>query len=136
MRLNRHVAIVGSREYASPKQLYEIVGAELKFDDVIISGGAESEKRCPVCRQGLPTRSADYMAYKYAKAKGFDLMTYFPKYAQYGKPATFIRNKVIAENSDLVLAFYRKGHFQSGGTANTAEWARKLGIELKEFEEE
>lgn len=136
MRLNKHIAVVGSREFANPTQIARELDALLEKDEVIVSGGAESEKKCPVCKQGLPNRSADYIAAKYAKRKGFDLITYHPKYAQFGKPATFIRNKTIAENSDIVLAFYRKGHFQEGGTANTAEWCRKLGIELREYEEE
>jgi hypothetical protein len=47
-----------------------------------------------------------------------------------------VRNKLIAESSDLVLAFYQKGRFQEGGTANTIKWARELEIPYLEFEEE
>jgi predicted Rossmann fold nucleotide-binding protein DprA/Smf involved in DNA uptake len=75
------------------------------------------------------------MAQRYAKEKGKQILIIYPSYAQFGRPATFIRNKIIVENADIVLAFYQKGRFQQGGTANTAEWARKLGVTLHEFEE-
>lgn len=122
MKLHRNIAVVGSREFKNWAQLRiaidEVIESE---DDEIVSGGA---------------RGADSMAQRYAKEFGHDIQIKYPKYARYGRGATFTRNKVIAENSDLVLAFYQKGHFQEGGTANTAEWARKLGIELIEYEED
>lgn len=136
MILNRRVAIVGSREYSKPAQLNEIVDSHIKKDDIIVSGGAVSEHKCPYCKQPVPYKSADHLAAIYAKKKGYDLMVYHPKYQEFGKPATFIRNKVIVENSDIVLAFYRKGHFQEGGTANTAKWARELQRPLFEYEED
>lgn len=122
MNLTHRIAIVGSREFQNWNMLREEVASHIKspFDE-IVSGGAAG---------------ADNMAQRFAKEFGHDIGIKYPKYQLYGKPATFIRNKVIAENSDLVLAFYRKDHFQEGGTANTAKWARQLGIELLEFEEE
>ena len=76
------------------------------------------------------------MAQRFAREAGYDIMIYYPKYAKYGKPATFIRNEHIVRDSDIVLAFYSKGRYQIGGTANSASWARKLEIPLVEFEEE
>lgn len=121
MKLHRNIGVVGSREFKQWPLLKETIDKYISEEDEIISGGASG---------------ADSMAQRYAKESGHDIQIKYPKYARYGKPATFIRNKVIAEQSDLVLAFYQKGRYQLGGTANTAEWARKLGIELIEFEEE
>lgn len=78
----------------------------------------------------------DSMAQRWAKENGKVIQIWYPNYKRYARGATFQRNEKIAENADLVLAFYRKGHFQEGGTANTATWARKLNRDLLEFEEE
>lgn len=121
MKLHRNIGVVGSRDFKNYAQMCREIDKVIKEDDEIISGGAVG---------------ADSMAQRYAKEFGYDMQIKYPKYARYGKGATFIRNKVIVENSDIVLAFYVQGRFQQGGTANSAKWARDLGIELIEFEEE
>lgn len=122
MLTHKRIAIVGSREFKNYAQLSQTVESYINTqDDELVSGGAVG---------------ADSMAQRFAKENGFDIMIRYPKYKVFGKPATFIRNEKIARSSDLVLAFYQKGRFQEGGTANTAYWARKLDIELVEFEEE
>lgn len=122
MKLYQRIAIVGSREFKNYEQLKREVLARVENQDTeFASGGATG---------------ADSMGQRLAKETGHDIMIYYPKYAHFGKPATFIRNKLIVQDADIVLAFYQKGRFQVGGTANSAEWARKLNIELVEFEEE
>jgi predicted Rossmann fold nucleotide-binding protein DprA/Smf involved in DNA uptake len=121
MILTRRVAVVGSRQFKNWGQLKFVLDKILEQDDELVSGGA---------------LGVDSMAQRYAKEFGYDIKIFYPKYARYGKPATFMRNKTIVENSDLVLAFYQGGRFQKGGTANTAEWANKLGVPLLEYEEE
>lgn len=121
MKLHRNIGVVGSRDFKNWEQLKRTIDSFIQEEDEIISGGAVG---------------ADSMAQRYAKAYGYDMQIKYPKYARNGKGAAFIRNKVIVENSDIVLAFYVKGRFQEGGTANSAMWARKLDIELHEFEEE
>lgn len=121
MILAKRIGVVGSREFKNWGQLKFVLDQHLKKDDEIVSGGAVG---------------VDSMAQRYAKEFGYDIKIFYPKYAQFGKPATFIRNKLIAENSDLVLAFYQKGRFQMGGTSNTIKWARELGVPFTEFEEE
>lgn len=118
---SKKIGIVGSREFKNYEQLEREINKIIKQDDELVSGGAVG---------------ADSMAQRYAKQHGYYIHIYYPKYAQFGKPATFIRNKVIVENADIVLAFYQKGRFQQGGTANTAKWARDLDCPLFEFEEE
>lgn len=122
MLTNRRIAIVGSREFKNYAQLSKTVEEYIETDDdEFVSGGA---------------LGADSMAQRYAKENGYDIRICYPKYRVSGPPATFIRNERIVRNSDLVLAFYSKDRFQIGGTANSASWAKKLNIELKEFEEE
>jgi predicted Rossmann fold nucleotide-binding protein DprA/Smf involved in DNA uptake len=122
MLTHKRIGIVGSREFGNYAQLKQNVERYITTEnDELVSGGAIG---------------ADSMAQRFAKEEGFDIMIRYPKYKIFGKPATFIRNEKIARSSDLVLAFYQKGRFQEGGTSNTAMWARKLGIELVEFEEE
>lgn len=122
MLTHKRIGVVGSREFKNYAQLEHAVKEYITTnDDELVSGGAIG---------------ADSMAQRFAKENGFDIMIRYPKYKVFGKPATFIRNEKIARSSDIVLAFYQKGRFQEGGTANTAYWANKLGIELVEFEEE
>ena len=122
MYLVKRWGIVGSREFRNWDQLNKTLERHIKGpEDEIVSGGAIG---------------VDSMAQRYAKEKGHDIKIFYPKYGLYGKPATFIRNKKIAENSDVVIAFYQKGRFQQGGTANTAKWAKELGVPLFEYEEE
>ena len=119
---HRNIAVVGSRTFRNYAQLARVLeGYIISPNDEIISGGAIG---------------ADSMAQRWAKENGFDISIKYPKYKVYGKPATFVRNERIVATSDIVVAFYAKGHFQEGGTANSAEWARKLGKPLYEYEEE
>lgn len=121
METFKRIAVVGSRTFQNYAQLERVLDGYLSYDDEIISGGAIG---------------VDTFAQRYAKEHGFDISIKYPKYQRYGKGATFERNKRIVQASTLVLAFYAKGQFQTGGTANSAEWARKLGVELIEYEEE
>lgn len=118
------IAVVGSREFKNYKQLEFEVDEAYKEGDWLVSGGA---------------LGADSMAQRYAKERGIPILIIYPRWrvnGQYYAGAGFARNKQIVENSDLVLAFYQKGRFQQGGTANTAKWARELNVPLIEFEED
>ena len=124
----RRIAIVGSREFKNYSQLQRIANDFVGPDDWVISGGA---------------LGADSMAQRFVKERGNTILIIYPRWRNtvngneiYDAGAGFKRNKRIVEESDVVLAFYRKGHFQEGGTANTAAWARQLNVELHEYEEE
>lgn len=120
MELFKSVGVIGSREFKNYSQLERELDKVMGPDDEIVSGGAVG---------------ADSMAQRYAKEKGYNIKIFYPKYWRYGKPATFQRNKLIAEASSVVIAFYQKGRFQMGGTANTIEWCKKLGVPYFEYEE-
>lgn len=124
----KKVAIVGSREFKNYAQLQRTALDFVGPDDWIVSGGA---------------LGADSMGQRFAKEQGLSIVIFYPRWRNmvdgisvYDAGAGFKRNKKIVEEADVVLAFYRKGHFQQGGTANTAVWARKLEKELHEYEEQ
>lgn len=124
MLTHKRIAVVGSRTFKNYKQLSEVLDSILGPHDELVSGGA---------------LGADSMAQRYAREHGLTITIHYPNWypnGQYDKGAGFARNRKIVEGSDLVLAFYRKDHFQEGGTANTAGWARKLNTELREYKED
>lgn len=121
MNLERHIGVVGSRDFRNYRQMCDTLNKELYRGDIIVSGGAAG---------------ADSLAQRYAKEYGFAILIFYPDYQHYGRGATFARNKLIAEASDKVFAFYVKDRFQQGGTRNTIEWAEKLGVPYKEYSED
>jgi predicted Rossmann fold nucleotide-binding protein DprA/Smf involved in DNA uptake len=121
MNLNKRVGVVGSRIFTNYTQMCSILDKFVSEGDWIISGGAVG---------------ADSMGQRYAKEHGLRILIIYPNYNHHGPGATFIRNKEIVEESTYVIAFYAKGKFQLGGTANTISWCQKLGIAFDEYEEE
>ena len=123
------VAIVGSRKYENRRKIKEFIfkliqkhGDEL----TIISGG---------CDDG-----ADRYAKKYALELGAQYREYppFPDVHNlycalpescYGKPYSvkyfFVRNKQVAQNSDVVVGFIPEG-VKSNGTISTLKYANKF----------
>jgi predicted Rossmann fold nucleotide-binding protein DprA/Smf involved in DNA uptake len=122
--IGKKIAIVGSRDFKNYAQLSTTVEEYFGYDDEFVSGGAIG---------------ADSMAQRFTKEVGGIITIVYPKWnpnGTYDPGAGFKRNGIIVNRSDIVLAFYSKDAFQKGGTANSAEWARKLGKELYEFKEE
>lgn len=138
MKLHRGIALVGSREFANYEQFKKETDKLIQKGDWIISGGAKSDTP-GMGWDSKAKASADGFAQRYAKENAYRILIIYPNWHPNGyfdRGAGFARNREIVEESDIVLAFYRKGHFQEGGTANTAEWARKLNRPLYEFEED
>ena len=105
-------AIIGSRpfddiEYAANK-LDEIISQY----DSIVSGGA---------------KGADSIGAAYADINGLPLTVYKPDWKKYGKGAGFIRNKLIIDECDVVIAFWDGS---SKGTKHSINLARKSGKEV------
>lgn len=122
--IGKKIAVVGSREFRDYAQLSRTVNEYFEYDDEIVSGGAAG---------------ADSMAQRWTKEHGGIITIAYPDWhpnGLYDAGAGFKRNQIIVQRSDIVLAFYRKNHFQEGGTSNTASWAKRLGKTLFEFEEE
>lgn len=121
MFTRRVVGVVGSREFRNYKQLDYFLTKHVEEDDMLVSGGATG---------------ADSMAQRWAKATGKRILIIYPNYGRNGRGATFSRNKEIADEADVIYAFYQHGRFGQGGTANTVMWGRKLNKEVVEIEEE
>jgi len=98
------VAIIGSRNLNI--KIKEYLPADIS---VIISGGA---------------RGIDTLAEIYADKNGVQKMIFLPNYAKYGKTAPLVRNKLIVDNADLVIAFWDGN---SRGTKFTIDYAKKQG---------
>lgn len=104
---------------------------------VIVAGGRfynDYEKvksvldRCPceisavVCGMA---RGADMLGYQWAREKNIPILKYPADWDKYGKAAGHIRNKEMAENADVLIAFWDG---ESRGTKNMIDIAREKGI--------
>ena len=78
----------------------------------IISGGA---------------KGVDTIARRFAEERGIKLTEFLPEYSKYGKSAPIIRNKMIVNNADAVLAIWDGS---SKGTAFTIDFAKKQGKQV------
>lgn len=101
------LAIIGSREFNDYSLMKEKF-LELRNIDCIISGGA---------------RGADTLAEQIAKEFNLELKVFPAEWNKFGKSAGIIRNTIIAENSDIILAFPIG---KSIGTWDTIKKARNL----------
>lgn len=104
---SKTVAVVGSRGFSD----YRFLCEQLSVIPIakIVSGGA---------------RGADSLAEKYALDNGIDVEVLKPDWARYGKAAGMIRNKLIVEQSEVVVAFWDG---QSRGTKDSIDYAQKTG---------
>lgn len=102
------IAIIGSRECEKIDFAGNLEAVlNVSENDTIISGGAK----------GIDTLAANY-----AKEKKINLIEFLPDYKKNGRAATFIRNREIVDNSNVVVAFWNG---KSKGTKYTLDYARK-----------
>lgn len=104
------IAIIGSRTFNDYSFLKN------KIDEIILN-----EKEVIVISGGA--KGADTLAKNYAKEKNFELIEFLPDWKKYKKAAGIIRNKLIIENCDIVVAFLIDN---SKGTLNSLGVAKKL----------
>ena len=123
------VAIVGSREYENKNKIKKFIFKLIEKygkEVIVVSGG---------CGNG-----ADRYAKKYALELGAQYQEYPPFHevhnlycvlpeSCYSKPYNvrffFVRNKQIAQNSDVVVGFIPTG-VKSNGTESTIKYAKKF----------
>ena len=123
------IGIVGSRRYENRKRIKDFIfkiKQEKGVDTTIVSGG---------CKDG-----ADRYAKKYALELGAQYREYPPFHevhnlycvlpeSCYSKPYStryfFVRNKQIAQNSDIVVGFIPNG-VKSNGTISTLKYAKQF----------
>jgi hypothetical protein len=109
------IGIVGSRRRNSPadriKIVYQVSACAYAFKEEldIISGG---------CYLG-----ADKFAEEIAKDCNYDITIHRPNYYKYGRKATFVRNELIAKDSDILIACVSPD--RKGGTEDTIRKFKK-----------
>ena len=103
------LAIIGSRNCPA----VDIEAYLEELPDAIVSGGA---------------KGADTYAREFAIKKGIRLIEHLPDYAKYGRAAPLVRNKLIIDDCDKVLAFWDG---KSRGTKQTLDYAEKKGKPTK-----
>lgn len=70
----------------------------------------------------------DKLAEREARLRGIPLTVFKPDYETHGKSAPLVRNKLIAESCDMLIAFWDGS---SRGTVFTWRYADKLGKPVK-----
>ena len=103
------IAVVGSRNLC----FYEFEKFFPNEEYEIISGGA---------------RGIDSCVKEYAKKNDIIFTEILPQYNIYGRAAPIIRNRIIADLSDLVFAFWDG---KSKGTKNVIDYCRKTNKKVK-----
>lgn len=106
------LAIVGSRRFNNYEKLKKVL---VRYKDIteIVSGGAAG---------------ADSLAEKYALENHIPIKVFFANWSKHGKAAGPIRNKLIIERADKVVAFHTKN---SRGTESSIRFARSMNKELE-----
>ena len=128
-KIRMKVAIIGSREYENRRKIKDFIfklKEQYGEDTIIVSGG---------CKTG-----ADKYAKKYALEFGLQYQEYPPFHevhnlfcvlpkSRYGTDFNmrnfFVRNKIIAQSSDYVVAFIPDG-VEANGTNSTLKYAKKF----------
>jgi len=110
--MNRQrIIIAGTRTFNDyqllEKTLDDIIRQENIINPIIISGTANG---------------ADKLGEQYALNRGYQVMQFKPKWDEHGKSAGFIRNKEMADNADLLVAFWDG---KSKGTAMMIDIMKK-----------
>ena len=103
------LAIVGSRNCPP----VDIATHLWQVPELIISGGA---------------KGADTYAREYAIRNGIPFIEYLPIYPIYGRKAPIIRDRLIVDSCDFLLAFWNGS---SSGTRYTLEYAKRKGKPFK-----
>lgn len=113
--MSKRVIIAGTREFNNYELLKEKCEAALQGekDITIVSGCA---------------RGADLLGERYAQEKGFKIERFPANWERDGKSAGAIRNNQMANNADLLIAFWDG---KSKGTSNMISTARRKGLIVK-----
>jgi len=110
------VGIVGSRKFQSSISVQSLVG-KLPQDSIIVSGGCTGP---------------DSWAEEAARAAGLKVSIFLPDLPPKDSPrhqfteAFYARNRLIAENSDVLHAFVSPD--RKGGTEYTIKYAHKINV--------
>lgn len=101
------LAVIGSKDFSDYNLLKSILNKEKEIEQ-IISGGA---------------KGADSLVRKYAHGNNIKFLEFSPNYEKNGNEAKHIRDRLIVENCDKIIAFYDE---KCEGTKYTMDYARQL----------
>lgn len=118
MREEYRVIIAGTRTFDDYGMLcrsadYWLSEKRTKRRIVIVSGAA---------------KGADALGEQYARERGYKLQRYPADWEKYGRAAGPIRNEVMAQNADALIAYWDG---RSPGTWNMIELARNYGLKVR-----
>lgn len=105
------VAIIGSRTYSNLEAVRKYVRS-LPEGTIVVTGGA---------------RGVDQTAMDEAKKCGMNIAVYYPRWDLFGRSAGIMRNRLIVDESDRVVAFWDG---TSRGTQFGINYAAKKGKEV------
>ena len=83
------------------------------YSIIIVSGGCSG---------------ADLLGERYAKENGYSIDRYPAEWQKYGRKAGIMRNAVMADNADALIAYWDG---ISRGTKNMIDEARKKGLAVR-----
>ena len=104
--------IAGGRDFNDENRAFELLYEMIDTSDTVLSGGA---------------RGADAVGEKFAKSYSIALDLYPADWGKYGKGAGFERNARMAEDADVLLAFWDG---KSKGTKHMIDCALEVGLEV------
>ena len=107
------IGIVGSRNFNDYKLLKETLDEYIEDVFLIVSGGA---------------KGADSLGEQWAKENNIKTLIHKPEWKKYGKSAGFVRNELIINDSDIVIAFWDG---LSKGTKHSINLAKKQNKKVK-----
>ena len=108
------IAIIGGRDFNDYVELLRQMQNRYRQKDIthIVSGGA---------------KGADSLAEEFAKQFNYEMIIFPAKWDRYGRGAGFIRNKLIIDEANEVVAFWDGA---SKGTLSSIKLAEKAGKTL------
>ena len=116
------VIIAGGRDFTNVNVMAETLNNLQDVDHAI-----EIEKLTLICGMA---RGADLTAYKLFREVGLPVEMYPANWDEHGKQAGFIRNTQMADNADMLIAFWDG---ESRGTAHMIDTARKHNLNVLVF---
>jgi predicted Rossmann fold nucleotide-binding protein DprA/Smf involved in DNA uptake len=105
------LAVIGSRSFDDYSLLQRTLADLVRTEKIthIVSGGA---------------RGADSLAERFAAENNLETVIFIPDWKKHGKGAGMVRNRLIIDASDMVLAFWDGA---STGTKHSLAYARRQG---------
>ncbi len=110
------VAIVGSRKFTNYYEFLTLLEPFSEGITHIVSGGAAG---------------ADTLAFRYARNLSIPITVYFPNWNKHGRSAGMIRNQLVVDDCELVIAFPGPHSVDTRGTISLAV---KKGVPVRTIE--